>query len=238
MELSRNSYETTSGQLISLVTKLSSLSCRTVKASRPDCGPVASQGSFRRQQAIRLKKKDSLKRTALVRQLRAAESSASSDSGNYSDDTGAGQQGGGRTQETGTSTTARTTAMLTTATPTTAGPSGTPSISNRQKEINTGTKPTAPPATTPTVATPSCHNRKAAVATSDRHKQSNQRSDILVTGSNSKKVIIKISNRDCPTVDTPVNQSRVTDGTVETRPFSGMRTDENLKITVPVPFRF
>ena len=98
MERSRVTYETTNQQLLSLVNKLSSQLSRSVKTSqsqhKTNSSTEAQQtkqktlaatvsSSFRRQKAIRIKKRDSVKRRVSV----AGETSSytSSDSGNYSD---------------------------------------------------------------------------------------------------------------------------------------------------------
>ena len=99
MEKSRITYETTNQQLLSLINKLSSQLSRNVKISQqtttgldqtqqktatisnsPSSG-VSS--SFRRQKAIRIKKRDSVRRRVSARG--DAASYTSSDSGNYSD---------------------------------------------------------------------------------------------------------------------------------------------------------
>ena len=101
MERSRVTYETTNQQLLSLVNKLSSQLSRTVKTSQSSPSQhktnsstevqqtkqktlaATVSSSFRRQKAIRIKKRDSVKRRVSV----AGETSSytSSDSGNYSD---------------------------------------------------------------------------------------------------------------------------------------------------------
>ena len=100
MERSRVTYETTNQQLLSLVNKLSSQLSRNVKTSQHKTNsstesqqtkqkPVSNttgsglSSSFRRQKAIRIKKRDSVKRRVSL----AGETSSytSSDSGNYSD---------------------------------------------------------------------------------------------------------------------------------------------------------
>ena len=91
MEKSRITYETTNQQLLSLINKLSSQLSRNVKSSG-GVGPTqqktvsSSSGvssSFRRQKAIRIKKRDSVRSRVSVRG--DAASYTSSDSGNYSD---------------------------------------------------------------------------------------------------------------------------------------------------------
>lgn len=95
MEKSRITYETTNQQLLSLINKLSSQLSRNVKSSHLTTGGVgptqqktvsSSSGvssSFRRQKAIRIKKRDSVRSRVSVRG--DAASYTSSDSGNYSD---------------------------------------------------------------------------------------------------------------------------------------------------------
>ena len=91
MEKSRITYETTNQQLLSLINKLSSQLSRNVNSSG-GVGPAqqktvsSSSGvssSFRRQKAIRIKKRDSVRSRVSVRG--DAASYTSSDSGNYSD---------------------------------------------------------------------------------------------------------------------------------------------------------
>ena len=91
MEKSRITYETTNQQLLSLINKLSSQLSRNVKSSG-GVGPTQQKtvstssgvsSSFRRQKAIRIKKRDSVRSRVSVRG--DAASYTSSDSGNYSD---------------------------------------------------------------------------------------------------------------------------------------------------------
>ena len=100
MERSRVTYETTNQQLLSLVNKLSSQLSRNVKTSQHKTNsstesqqtkqkPVSNttglglSSSFRRQKAIRIKKRDSVKRRVSLKG--DTTSYTSSDSGNYSD---------------------------------------------------------------------------------------------------------------------------------------------------------
>ena len=100
MERSRVTYETTNQQLLSLVNKLSSQLSRNVKTSQQKTNSstedqqtkqktasnTASLGlssSFRRQKAIRIKKRDSVRRRVSLKG--DTTSYTSSDSGNYSD---------------------------------------------------------------------------------------------------------------------------------------------------------
>ena len=96
MERSRVTYETTNQQLLSLVNKLSSQLSRNVKTTqhKTNTSTEAQQikqnttnsglsSSFRRQKAIRIKKRDSVKRRVSLKG--DTTSYTSSDSGNYSD---------------------------------------------------------------------------------------------------------------------------------------------------------
>merc|ERR1712227_1148670 len=99
MERSRLTYETTNQQLMGLINKLSSqLSRARISQTHPskqikDVKPVPSSSSttgssFRRQKAIRIKKRDSVKRNdSITSQIKTGDSESymSSDSGNFSD---------------------------------------------------------------------------------------------------------------------------------------------------------
>ena len=100
MERSRLTYETTNQQLMGLINKLSSqLSRARISQTHPskqikEVKPASSSSnsttgsSFRRQKAIRIKKRDSVKRNdSIASQIKAGDSQSymSSDSGNFSD---------------------------------------------------------------------------------------------------------------------------------------------------------
>ena len=96
MERSRLTYEMTNQQLMGLINKLSSQLSRA-RIAQPtkqikDVEPVSSSNtsgsSFRRQKAIRIKKRDSIQRNnSVASNLKAGDSQSymSSDSGNFSD---------------------------------------------------------------------------------------------------------------------------------------------------------
>ena len=103
MERSRLTYEVTNQQLMAVITKLSSQLARaklppppqqqqlgsktspvvTPAAASPAVSGAASSSSFRRQKGIRMKKRDSVRRSPGL--VGDSQSCTSSDSGNYSD---------------------------------------------------------------------------------------------------------------------------------------------------------